>query len=75
MISRFERKKKFQDEVNNKFLSNLEYLLKLNPDRVNDYFDMCLSISYNVYRHYPNYWACRKGLSMVSKTKAWGYLN
>ena len=70
----FERKV-FQDEVNRKFLHDLEYMLKLSPEKVNDHFDTCLSISYNDFRHYPNYWACRKGLSMVSKTKAWGYLN
>jgi len=74
MISRFERKE-FQDNINRRFLRDLEYMLKLSPEKAIDHFDTCLSISYTYYRHYPNYWACRKGLSMVSKTKAWGYLN
>ena len=74
MVSRFEIKL-FQDEINRKFLYDLEYMLKLSPEKASEHFDTCLSISYTDYRHYPNYWACRKGLSMVSKTKAWGYLN
>jgi len=74
MVSRLDRKI-LQDWINKEFLNNLEYMLKLSPENANDHFDTCLSISYNLYRHYPNYWAGRKGLSMVSKTIAWGYLN
>ena len=74
MVNRFERKV-FQDMINKKFLSDLEYLLKISPEKANDHFDTCLSISYNEFRHYPNYCASREGLSMVGKTIAWGYLN
>ena len=74
MVSRLDRKI-FQDKINNKFLHDLEYMLKISPKKASDHFDTCLSISYTDYRHYPNYWACRKGLSMVCKTIAWGYLN
>ena len=68
-------RKAFQDLINKSFIYDLHYLLKLSPERAYDHFDTCLSISYNLYRHYPNYLACREGLSMVCKTIVWGYLN
>lgn len=62
-----------QDEVNNSFLINLVYFLKLSPEKADEHFDTCLALSFKVHRHYPNYWTCRKGLSMIAKTKMWGY--
>jgi len=64
----------FQDDVNNKFLINLRYMLRLSPENADSHFDTCLSTSYNEFRHYPNHWACKKGLNMISKTRVWGYL-
>jgi hypothetical protein len=66
--------KMFQDHVNKSFLNDLEYMIKISPDNAEEHFDTCMSVSYKKYRHYPNYWACRKGLSMVCKTIVWGYL-
>jgi len=63
--------KLFQDNVNNSFLNDLEYMLKINPKNAEEHFDTCLLLSYNKYRHYPNYWACRKGYSMVCKALVW----
>ena len=67
-------RKAFQDMVNSDFIMNLVYFLKLSPEKANEHFDTCLAISYKKYRHYPNYWACRKGLNLISKTNVWGYL-
>ena len=67
-------RKAFQDIVNKDFIMDLVYLLKLSPEKAYEHFDTCLALSYKKYRHYPNYWASRKGLSLISKTKAWGYL-
>lgn len=68
------KNKVFQDNINNDFLIDLVYFLKLSPEKANEHFDTCMSISYKKYRHYPNYWACRKGLNLIAKTNAWGYL-
>ena len=61
----------FQNEVNDHFLYNLTYMLNLSPEGAENHFDTCLELSYKNHRQYPNYWACRKGLSMVSKTIVW----
>lgn len=66
--------KQLQDIINNSFLTDLVYLLKLSPEKANEHFDTCMGLSFKKYRHYPNYWACRKGSNLVSKTKVWGYL-
>jgi len=66
--------KAFQDSVNRSFINDLVYFLKLSPEKADEQFDMCMKISYNKYNHYPNYIACRKGLSLISETRVWGYL-
>jgi len=68
------KNKVFQDNINNDFLIDLVYLLKLSPEKAEEHFDTCLALSYRKYRHYPNYYACRKGLNLISKTNVWGYL-
>lgn len=65
--------KVFQDTINDNFLKNLVFFLRISPKKADEHFETCLSLSYNKYRHYPNHWARRKGLSMVCKTNIWGY--
>ena len=72
MIS--EKGKAFQDMVNKSFINDLVYFLKLSPEKADEHFDTCLNLSYKKYQHYPNYLACRKGLSYVTETIIWGYL-
>lgn len=65
--------KQLQDIINDSFLTDLVYFLKLSPEKADEHFDTCMGLSYKKYNHYPNYWACRKGSTFVSRTLIWGY--